>query len=243
MWYHSIQTFDLFGITVQVWGLMLAVGVILGWYLVDYNLWWRQIKHDTSWVVLCFVFSAIVGARLVHVLIEWDSYRNNLWSVLAVWQGGMASYGAIIFGFGFLAIYIFKRVKERADFWDAAVTPLFLTLFLARTGCFMINDHLGKIANLPWSIVIWGESRHPISLYYMLIALFMFALSSWLYYQNLQRGRLIWLGLGVYALLRVLVDVVAKDFEGNMDSWYVTVWGGALMILVAGVLWMKSAKR
>jgi len=232
MWFHPIQTLNFLGFNIQVWGLMLGLGAIAGWYLFDYNIWWRKIKFDSSWLVFGFIICSLIGARLLHVILHWDYYSQNLLEVHQFWLGGMASYGVLL---GIVYVFWFLRHKqEKNDILDAAVPALFLALFLARTGCFLINDHIGRITTLPWGIDSLGDGmRHPISLYYMLGALVSFIIFSFWYYRGVFRGRLIWLMLMIYPLYRLLIDLTAKDWQGDNFSYYVLIGLTITLIIIA----------
>lgn len=55
-------------------------------------------KDTTVDLALCVVPCGIVGARLYYVFFAWDMFKDNLLSILYVWQGGVAIYGGIIGG-------------------------------------------------------------------------------------------------------------------------------------------------
>jgi len=44
------------------------------------------------------IIAGIIGARIYHVFLEWGYYSQDYWSILKVWQGGLAIHGAIIAG-------------------------------------------------------------------------------------------------------------------------------------------------
>lgn len=232
MWYEPIQTVNILGVNIQVWGLMLGIGSVAGWYLFDYNLWWRKIKFDSSWLVFGFIVTSLVGARLLHVVLHWGYYGQNWLEIHRFWEGGMASYGSIL-GLIYVFLFLYKSEK-RQDILDAAAPALLLALFLARTGCFLINDHFGRLANLPWAINSLGDGmRHPISLYYLMAAGVAFVVFSYLYYQKKFPGRLLWLMLIIYPAYRVLLDIFFKEFQGDSVSYYATILTSLAIIIVA----------
>lgn len=244
MWYQAVQTINIFGVYLQVWGLLLAVGVICAWFLFDYNLWWRGIKHDSSWVMSGAIISGLLGSRVLQIILDWDYYSKNLNKIVAIWEGGMASYGAYIFLFVFLFWYIGKYVDRKTDFLEAGIGPMFLALAIARIGCFMINDHFGKTSGVPWAILSLGEMRHPISLYYVLMDFSLFFFGSYLYYTKKCYDYLFWLMIGLYAVLRLMVDLLWKDWLGNDSSFYGTILSSIVFILISLVMiWRKIKKK
>ncbi|MFA4930657.1 MAG: prolipoprotein diacylglyceryl transferase family protein [Patescibacteria group bacterium] len=245
MWYQSIQTLSIGGLQIQVWGLMLAVGSILGWWLFDYNLLWRKIKIDTSWLVLGFIFFSLVGARLIHVGLNWSLYSNDWLSIFWLWQGGMASYGAFIFGICFIWFYRRWYIKsgQQIDFIDATVPAMCLVLMMARVGCFLINDHIGKVADLFWSIWVMGSMRHPLSMYYVLLDFFLFVLTLNFYYQSIMRGRLLWLVLIIYGVGRLLIDWLYKDFMGDNLSFGATMVVSLIFVIFGAIMLYNQSRK
>jgi phosphatidylglycerol:prolipoprotein diacylglycerol transferase len=244
MWYHAVQTIDIYGVHIQVWGLMLAIGVILAWFLFDYNLLWRHIKHDSSWVMSGGIIAGLLGSRVLQIILDWNYYFRNPVKMLAIWEGGMASYGAYIFVFIFLFWYIKKYVKEKTDFLEAAVGPMFLALSIARMGCLMINDHFGKLSSVPWAILSLGELRHPISLYYVIFDLGLFLFASWAFYKGSMKGYLFWLSIGLYGFLRLAIDLFWKDWQGNYPSFYGTILASVLFgVLGTFMVWRILSKK
>lgn len=212
--------------------MMLGLGAVLAWYLFDYNLWWRKIKFDSSWLVIGFIILSLVGARLLHVGLHWGYYQNNLLEIHQFWQGGMASYGVVI-GLGYV-IFVLRKEEFFQDILDAAVPSLFLALFVARTGCFLINDHFGKLTDWPWGIDSLGDGlRHPISMYYFILAGVSFLVFSHLFYREKFRGRLMWLMLIFYPLYRLVIDLMFKDFQADNISYFATITVSVLLMIIA----------
>lgn len=91
-------------------GFLTFVAVAVAVVLVA--RWARRqgIEPDTVYgVAVWAVIGGIVGARALHVIDRWDFYGQNPGQVFAVWQGGIALFGAILFGFLGGAAYIRGR--------------------------------------------------------------------------------------------------------------------------------------
>lgn len=239
MWYEYIHVtdFSILGIQMQVWGLLLAIGVLAGWFMFDYNILKKGIKFDSSWLVFGTVISGILGARILQVIVDYKYYMQNIWEVFYVWEGGLASYGAIIFIFLFLWLYVkWYWLENKNVFWDAASISMMLSLFLARVGCFLINDHFGKLTTVPWAIIGLGELRHPISLYYALNALLIFVVLFILYQRNRWQGRLVGLMMVLYGVNRTLLDLFFKDFMGDNGRWWLTIMFGVILVIIGLII-------
>ena len=93
----------------HTYGLGLAIAFYVAWRYLVARVRAREIHTDHLvelgiWVVV----SALLGARLLHVLTNWSTYSAHPLKVFEVWQGGLASFGGLL-----LAVPIALWVKHR----------------------------------------------------------------------------------------------------------------------------------
>src|SRR4051794_5535936 len=101
------------------YGLMLALSLIVGWYL---TLWLcERDGMDRITMGRCYMWTAgaaLAGARLLYVFTNLDRFDNIL-DVFKVWQGGLVAYGGFLGGLvgarGFCPLKG-SRLPARADF-------------------------------------------------------------------------------------------------------------------------------
>ncbi len=82
---------------VHTYGLGLAVTFWFAYRYFERRL--RARGYPTNWVLALFVWvtiAAVVGARLMHVLANLSYYRADPAQVLAVWHGGLSSWGGLL---------------------------------------------------------------------------------------------------------------------------------------------------
>ena len=83
--------------SIRLYGLVIALGLVLA---VVYALRRREqfglSEDDLLDGVLWIAPFAIVCARLYYCAFEWDMYKDNPISILYIWEGGIAIYGAVI---------------------------------------------------------------------------------------------------------------------------------------------------
>ena len=80
-------------------GFFTFVGVGIAIYLIDRWSSKEEIDNDVIYsVALWVIIGGILGARFVHVIDRWDYYQDNMIHIYQVWRGGIALYGALIFG-------------------------------------------------------------------------------------------------------------------------------------------------
>jgi prolipoprotein diacylglyceryl transferase len=99
----------------------------------------------------------IVGARIFHVLTHPNDYfgpDKNLWEVFAVWNGGIAIFGALIGGA--IGAYIGCH-RAGIRFWsfaDAVAPALLLAQAMGRLGNWFNHELFGLPTTLPWGLEI-----------------------------------------------------------------------------------------
>lgn len=90
--------FHLGPLELHTYGLGLAIAFYIAWrYLVARA---SSRGYPTDWLVslgIWVVVSALVGARLFHVLTHLATYSGQPLQVIEVWHGGLASFGGLLF--------------------------------------------------------------------------------------------------------------------------------------------------
>lgn len=93
---------NLFGIegwSIAWYGVIIAVGMVLGVILAIYRARKQGLKDDLIFdFILLALPIAIICARGYYVIFEWDSYSSDILSIFKIWKGGLAIYGGVIGG-------------------------------------------------------------------------------------------------------------------------------------------------
>ena len=140
--------------TIHWYGIMYAVAFYAGWrfavtpFLTRRGISRADIDRMITWVI---VFG-LVGGRLYYVLQnDLLYYLTHPQHILAVWEGGMAFFGAIIASVTTIFVLAWRR---RYDFWtlfDAGVLFAVVGQPIGRIGNVINGDILGYQSNLPWA--------------------------------------------------------------------------------------------
>ncbi|MDR1600035.1 MAG: prolipoprotein diacylglyceryl transferase [Oscillospiraceae bacterium] len=158
--------------------------------------------------ILLAIPVAIVGARLYYVAFEWELYKDDLWRILRVREGGLAIYGGIIGGF--LAAWAMSRVK-RVPFpkiLDACAPSLMLGQAIGRWGNYANMEAYGLAVNDPrWQWFPFAV-RIPIA-------------GGWQWFMATFFYESIWCFAGFVAL-RILRT--RTSCPGNVFLWYVLLY-------------------
>lgn len=235
VWNVDPVFFSIGPLTVRWYGLMFALGFLIGYELVG-----RMFRHEgapESWLpkLLIYVLIAtIIGARLGHVFFyEWSYYSQHPLDILKIWEGGLASHGGTIAII--IAVIIYSIcVTKRSPLWtfDRLVIAIALVGGMIRIGNLMNSEIFGIATDLPWGFMFvrsreWhtlyeGMPCHPTQLYEALCYFALFALLMWMYWKkNAEERPGLILGvffIGIF-LPRILIEFIKNDqvaFEADM---------------------------
>ena len=98
---------------IHAYGIGLAITFAFGaWYL---ERRFRQAGWPHEWVrdsALWIILAAIVGARLVHVIANRSFYAENPGDIIAIWHGGLSSFGGLLLALPVGLILMRRRCPE-----------------------------------------------------------------------------------------------------------------------------------
>jgi phosphatidylglycerol:prolipoprotein diacylglycerol transferase len=132
---------------------MLVIGFLSAIFLI--RILSRDITKDPNHITnaaLYALLAGIVGSRLFYVIHYFDSFKGNLLSVFAIWQGGLELYGGIIPAILVVILYIYYHKLPMRKYLDILAIALMIALTFGRIGCFFRGCCYGKPADVPWAI-------------------------------------------------------------------------------------------
>lgn len=229
--------FSIGNISIHWYGIIIAFAVLLCLFLAYKNNNKYGIKYaDIENCMLIALPLAIVGARFYYVIFSWDYYKNNLYEIIKVWNGGLAIYGGIITAILVIWIYCKKRKIGLLSFLDFLAPLVALGQAIGRWGNFVNREAYGSITDSLFRMEILlnnGEyiSVHPTFLYESvgLLAIFFFLYFTKRKYEG---QKLAWYFI-LYGVLRFGIEYL------RADSLY---WGGLkISMLVSVVLIIAGA--
>ncbi len=90
------------------------------------------------------VISAILGARIYYVILDWNYFSSHLGQIFMIWNGGLSIHGALIGGF-LAGLWCVKKYK--LDLWiyaDVFSYGLLLGQAIGRFGNYFNTEAFGK---------------------------------------------------------------------------------------------------
>ncbi|AYF99604.1 prolipoprotein diacylglyceryl transferase [Protaetiibacter intestinalis] len=166
-WLHAIfPAVDAsLSLRITTYAIVIIVGIFAAVLLTNRRLTRRGAE---PWIIvdvgIWAVVLGIIGARLYHVATHPDDYfgpgHENWWnpfvsgSIWAIWEGGGAIFGALIFGA--LGVWIGCRITG-LRFWtvaDAIAPTLLVAQAFGRLGNWFNQELFGLPTDLPWGLEI-----------------------------------------------------------------------------------------
>ena len=216
----SSVAFHIGGKAIYWYGIIIALGVLLAlWFCMHQKEKYGITEDNLMDAVLWGIPLSIVGARLYYVIFYLDRFRREDGSLdwgktVAIWDGGLAIYGAVI-----AAFLVGLFLSRKKGFKLGAMTDLVVMGFLigqaaGRWGNFMNREAFGGATTLPWRMQLTTDTGalvevHPTFLYESL-----------------------WNVVGL--LLIVFVVSRARRFDGE-NTWFYFLWYGLGRFWIEGL--------
>ncbi|HEX5944663.1 MAG TPA: prolipoprotein diacylglyceryl transferase [Acidimicrobiales bacterium] len=248
--YTTFPTIELGPLNLRTFGLMVALGVLLGaWVAASYAERFGVERDETYRVGTWMVLAGIVGSRLTWALTHTDQIDNPV-DVIAIWEGGIQFSGgficAIIVGLPF-----FRRWSRllRWRILDGYAFGLAVGLAFGRIGCYAVGEHFGRttdfflasrydggevrepmLGDVP---LVPGTTFHNTSLYEFIYMMVLFGILGGLVLLARRKGREVVPGtlVGVFVLYYGVMRFLSDSLRVN-DERVLSMTGAQWMCLV-----------
>lgn len=250
--------FNLFGIDVMWYGVLITLGVLVAFGIVYINC--RRsggtISFDDITDAFLYAFPlALIGARLYYVLYELENYKT-LADVLNFRSGGLAIHGGLIGAALGVVIYKFvkkKTVKEVLSMADAAAPSIILAQAIGRWGNFMNQEaHGGPVSEefikrfpefIQKGMLIKGTYYHPTFLYESLWNVLGFIILMYIFGKRRknEEGVTLYAYMIVYSIGRYFIEGMRTDslmFMGMRQAQLIS-----LAAILFGIIMIVITKR
>jgi len=174
----SIRQIELGPLEIRLYALCILAGIVVATVLTMAR--WRARGGDNELVfevALWSVLAGLVGGRLYHVVTSWDQLGDEWYAPLAIWEGGLGIWGAILFGVLAGALVVRLKGASVAGFMDAAAPGILIAQAIGRLGNYFNQELFGGPTDLPWGLEVGLQYRpdgdldvttfHPTFLYEM----------------------------------------------------------------------------
>lgn len=138
------RSFTIFGFTIMLYGVIIAVGVLLAFMVIS-----KVAKRDGQnpddfydMGIYTLIFG-IIGARIYYVIFAWEYYKDDLLSIFNIRQGGLAIYGGVIAGVATVIIWSKLKKKNMFEMLDTAFHGVLVGQIMGRWGNFTNREVFG----------------------------------------------------------------------------------------------------
>lgn len=150
---HS-ELFSLFGLTIQMYGLMMALGFMTCYFLLHRlaRLTGRN-PAEVDAIVLISAICGVIGARIVYVAQNWETeFITDPLRLFELWKGGLVFYGGLIGALIALAVYARRKGEKIRALFDFCSVVLPLGHAFGRVGCFFHGCCFGGTCHSPLGV-------------------------------------------------------------------------------------------
>lgn len=190
------------------------------------------------------MIGAIIGAKVLFLLISIDDIIRMKLSLVAVIKGGFVFYGGVIGGFLGLLIYVRMYKLPIMPYLDIFATVLPLGHAVGRVGCFFGGCCYGIPYDGPGCVVYeatagmtpLGVPLLPIQLIESGTLVVLFGLLMLVLYKKDSRGLPLWIYCISYSVIRFVLEYFRGDGIRGKFFWFSTSqWISILIVIVSAV--------
>jgi phosphatidylglycerol:prolipoprotein diacylglycerol transferase len=237
-------------VTIYTYGFLLALAFLAAIFVAG-----REARRlgvpPGEFFDLCFyiILAALVGSRLLFVILEPGTFLHNPLKIFALWQGGLDFQGGLILCLIVAVWYIHRHKMPWRPTLDALALGAPLGQFFGRLGCFMAGCCYGKVTSVPWAVTFSAPNSlcplrvpvHPTQLYEGFLDLGVFLLLYWFRTRKAYSGQMTLLYLCLAGLTRFGVEFFRSplDYRGPVFFGWMPLtqlFALALFLVCGGLL-------
>jgi prolipoprotein diacylglyceryl transferase len=200
--------------------------------------------------------AGIIGARLYHVVTDFELYRHNLAGAFKIWDGGLGIWGGILLGTAVGAWVARRRGADVALLMDCVAPALPLAQAIGRLGNYFNQELYGRPTTLPWGLRIdpahWpvghtfrpGTTFHPTFLYELLWDLAVVGLVLATERRvRLRRGALFAVYVAAYTFGRFWIESLRIDYAHKFLGLRLNDWTSIVVFVLAATYLFLRGRR
>lgn len=244
-------------IPLHMYGLMLAIGVLVAAKVAEVR--WVKRGHpakEFSDIVVWVVIAGVIGARVYHVITDYQRFTHDPLRALRIWEGGLSIWGAVMGGALALVILARRRHLDSADLLDSIAPGLAFAQAIGRWGNWFNQELFGGPTSLPWGLEIDPINRpreyarvstfQPTFLYESLYCLTLGLVLLWIDRRfKLVKGQLFALYCAGYTAARLVFEEMRIDSAHTIGPLRVNAWVSIAVFVgaVVAFLWLGRRAR
>lgn len=249
--------FEIGGFPVYTYGVLLAAAYLLGLQFALRRARTRGLDPNRVmdlgiWIII----SALVGAKLLLLIVEWDTFTRDWRELFTLMRSGGVFYGGLIAA---VAVALWYLRKHRLPMWtvtDVFAPGIALGHVIGRMGCLFAGCCFGTRTSVPWAITFHSEFAaqnvgtplnvplHPTQLYEagaeLLILVFLLATER---KGRPFPGRTFWGYMFLYGVSRFIIEFYRGDPRGMVGAFSTSQFVSLLIVPLSIVMLLVLSRR
>ncbi|MCE5300762.1 MAG: prolipoprotein diacylglyceryl transferase [Spirochaetia bacterium] len=239
--------FNIGPLEVRTYGVLVALSFLTAIFFA--SMLAKKKGHNPDIIFdlgLIILISAVIGARLLYVIVWWPYFSKHIGEIFMVWEGGLVFYGGLIGAFIASAAWVRYKKLDLMELGDICMPFLALSHAIGRFGCFF-NGCCYGVESQKYGMIfpsIGDNIPHlPVMLYESALNLLNFIILI-LFFRNKSRrdGDVMFLYFVNYGIIRIIMELFRGDpergfFFGLSTSTLISI--GVLLFGVAGMLYLR----
>src|SRR5215212_4070837 len=249
--------FEIGRFPVYTYGVLLAAAYLLGLQFALMRARTRGLDPNRVmdlgiWIII----SALVGAKLLLLIVEFDKYTANPSELLDLFRSGGVFYGGLIAA---VAVALWYLRRHRMPMWtvtDVFAPGIALGHVIGRMGCLFAGCCFGRPTDVRWAITFHNEYAaqnagtplniplHPTQLYEAGAELLI--LGILLATERRGRpfpGRTFWGYMFLYGISRFIIEIYRGDTRGTIAMFSTSQFLSMIVVPLSIVMLVVLGRR
>jgi len=227
--------FQIGKITLYTYGLFVGLGFLAAVTFAGKRAESRGIvKDNMTDLFFVILISSVIGARLLYVLLNFQDFSGDFFSVFKIWTGGLVFYGGFIAALIASFVYVKRKGLSLGKTADILAPAIALGHALGRLGCLFAGCCYGRQCDLPWAIAFDNPDSlaplhinlHPTQIYSVLSNLLLFAILIIVDKRKKADGVTFWSYIFLYGIFRSVIETFRGDPRGEFLLDFLSVSQG-----------------
>ena len=241
---------------IPTYGVLVALGVLLGLWISVRNSEKQGIKAENAWDFgIAVVLAGIIGSKILYILVDWRAYAEHpreIFSLSTLQAGGVFS-GGLIGAFVVAWWFVRKHHMPALATCDAFSPGLAMGHAIGRLGCFAAGCCYGKPTSHFWGVTFTNPlaaqyvgtplniALEPTQLFESAAELIIFAILTWMFARKKFDGQVFGAYLFLYGIARFLIEFL-RDDPGRGGPYFGGLLSGTQLIAIGlvvtgGIIW------
>ena len=265
---HVGKSVSVFGFEIAYYGIIVGIGMLLGIILAVAEA--KKTKQNTEHyfdLAIYGIIFGVIGARIYYVIFSWDYYKDHLFSIFNLRQGGLAIYGGIIAAVIVIIVYAGRQKISAPLILDTISIGLVTGQMIGRWGNFFNREAFGEYTKglfamqrpidavrasditekMRTHIVMLDDVSyiqvHPTFLYESIWCLIILIVLVWYHKKRVFKGEIFLLYLSLYGVGRFFIEGFRTDqLEFLFTGWPVSQVLAGVTAVVCPLLIVRGRK-